>query len=83
MAMQRYFFDIYDGEGLRRDEKGRELAHPDKVPDEAMAVLSRLASDANARSNGRGRIDLGTDVRNEQGDVVYTATLSLVARWAS
>lgn len=83
MAMQRYFFDIYDGEGLRRDEKGRELAHPDKVPKEAMTVLWGLASNEGTGSNGRGRRDFGTDVRNEQGEVVFSATLSMVARWTT
>ncbi|WP_435404745.1 DUF6894 family protein, partial [Methylobacterium longum] len=38
-AVARYYFDIHDGEALRRDPEGSECDSPEAVRDEAMHAL--------------------------------------------
>jgi hypothetical protein len=75
--MPRYFFDIDDGERRTPDDLGLELSLWE-ARDQAVAVLPDIARDV--LPDGERR-DFVSSVRDESGQVVYTATLSLVGRW--
>ncbi|MFC0408776.1 DUF6894 family protein [Roseomonas elaeocarpi] len=76
--MPKFFFDIHDGEHYRRDQEGSELTDGEAARREALAVLPDIARD---RSPGDNRRDFIVDVRDETDRLVFTATLSLMARW--
>jgi hypothetical protein len=73
--MTRYFFDTYDGESFIRDQDGLELSSLREAEEEAARCLPEMAKDALPDSNRR---DFIVSVRNEKGDTVLTAALSLV-----
>jgi hypothetical protein len=76
--MPRYFFDIDDGERRSLDEDGLEFASPWEARANAIAVLPDIAREVMPDGDRR---DLVSSVRNEGGDVLFTAKLSLVAEW--
>ena len=76
--MPRYFFDIDDGESQFRDEDGMEMPHLEAARDEAVRVLPDVAREVLPDGDRR---TFASVVRNETGDVVFRATLSLVAEW--
>lgn len=76
--MSRYFFDVTDGGILTRDEIGADLASDDEARDEALGLLPNLAREV---MPGGDQHEIRTTVRNEDGAVVYEATLSLIGRW--
>ena len=44
--MPRYFFDIFDAQGLTRDEEGMEFANMDEAVAEARRTLGGMVKDA-------------------------------------
>lgn len=78
--MARYFFDIHDGRTFFRDTEGHECADAHEIRHEAMLALPeiarqeipKLAADTQAFT---------VAVRNEQGQTVYTATLTFAGIW--
>jgi len=78
--MPRYFIDTDDGRFQHRDEVGFELPDPTTARKAALDALPDMA---------RGSIPNGDDtrlvvtVRDETGETVYTATLSLDGRWGA
>jgi hypothetical protein len=70
----RYYFDIQDENSHHVDDVGEVLDGPEAAFSEAMALLSELAH--HASPNGRVRA-LTSIVRDEAGNGVYRATLSL------
>lgn len=72
--MPRYYFDVQDGNTLHVDDVGEVLDGPEAAFSEAMGLLSELAQQV--PSNGRERA-LTSTVRDEAGNGVYKATLSL------
>ncbi len=76
--MPRFFFDIDDGDHLTRDDEGMVCESRQKLGDAAVAVLPEIASDE--LPNGLNRT-FEVKVRDEQGRYVFSATLTLLARW--
>lgn len=75
--MERYFFDIDDG-SLTVDEEGRELAGADAIAAAAMSTLLGIARFEVVTNNER---DLPVTVRNEAGDPIYRASVTVKAGW--
>ena len=76
--MPCYFFDLDDGKRRTRDEDGLELSGPWEARDMALAVLPDIAKDVIPDGDRR---DIVSSVRDESGEVMYTARLSLAAEW--
>jgi hypothetical protein len=76
--MPLYFSDIFDGTRLLRDEEGTELPDREAARREATGVLLDIARERLPDGNGR---NFTADVRNETGQVIFTATVSLTAQW--
>jgi hypothetical protein len=51
--MPRYFFDVFDGEDISRDEVGIVFDHEDMAADQAVAALPDIAREE--ISNGQQR----------------------------
>jgi hypothetical protein len=77
-AVPKYFFDIVDGGTYSRDDEGSELPDVEAAREEALGCLPELAR---SKLSSGDRRDVIVDVRDETGQVIFTATLSLVARW--
>lgn len=77
--MPRYFFDFADEKGKIVDTEGLDLAGREAAREEVGATLSQLARDL---PPDEGRMMLVARVRDETGDVLLIATLSLVVEWA-
>ena len=76
-TMPRFFFDIDDDDLTHRDEEGLELPDLDRAKAEAMATLPAMAREA---PSGREHWSVRSRVRNEIGQVVFEATLSMESR---
>lgn len=76
-GMARYFSDFDDGNIKYVDSVGSELADIKMVPFEAIEFLTAVARDVRDDAD---RI-LVVSVRNESGQVIYTATLTLQSDW--
>lgn len=76
--MPRYHFDIDDGQREIIDDDGKELSSPDAAQEEALTLLTSFAR---AALNGDGSRNVRVTVRNDTGDVVYTATMTLRSKW--
>jgi hypothetical protein len=73
--MPRYFFDTYDGDRFIPDHEGLELRDLTAAEREAKKALPDMARDALPDGDERTLI---ISVRNEAGQVVLRAALSLV-----
>ncbi len=73
--MPRYFFDTSDGDRLIRDDEGLEMQDLEAVKVEAQKTLPHMAKDALPDGEQRTFV---VSVRDEAGQVVVRATLSLV-----
>ncbi|PVE21423.1 hypothetical protein DC522_26740 [Microvirga sp. KLBC 81] len=73
--MPRFFFDTYDGETFIPDQEGLELGGLKEAEDQAARCLPDMAQDALPDSDRR---DFVVAVRNESGETVLRAGLSLV-----
>ena len=76
--MPKFFLDLYDGERFTRDPYGLDLQDRQEARKEAISVLPDMAREVLPDGNRR---DFTVDVRTSAGEVLYTATLSLVGRW--
>ena len=76
--MPKFFLDLYDGATFTRDPYGLDLASQEEARKEAISVLPDMARDVLPDGDRR---DFTVDVRTNVGEVIYTATLSLVGRW--
>ena len=72
--MSRYFFDTHDGYSFHRDEEGLECDDFAKARVEAMRSLPEIARFAIPK-NGENQA-YTVLVRDENGSIVYTATLT-------
>lgn len=73
-----YYFDVHDGDTHHLDDHGHEFPDKENARVEALASLPHIAKDQMPDGNRR---DFIMDVRDESHKVIFTATLSLVARW--
>jgi hypothetical protein len=80
--MPLYFFDFNDDDELAPrapDTMGTDLPSLASVPGEAVAVLANIAKDR--LPDGDHRV-FSASVRNEEGRVIFTASLTLKSGWA-
>jgi hypothetical protein len=81
--MPLYFFDFDDDDDDRApsapDTMGTDLPTLASVPEEAVAVLANIVKDR--LPDGSHRV-FSASVRNEEGLVIFTATLTLQSGWA-
>jgi hypothetical protein len=75
--MARYFSDLDDGKTKYVDSIGTELADVRLVPSEAIGFLTAVAKDVRDDAD---RI-LVVSVRNEDGQIIFTTTLTLQSDW--
>jgi hypothetical protein len=73
--MPSYFFDFHDGDAVRRDGIGLDLAGIEAVRTEAINALLDMAGDV--LSDGHEK-SIAVDVRDNAGQPVLTASLTLV-----
>ena len=78
--MPRYHFDSDDGQRQIVDDDGYELSGPEAAQEEALTLLTSFAR---AALKGDGSRDVRVAVRNEAGDVVYRATMTLRSEWVT
>lgn len=76
--MPRFFFDTYDGQDFRRDTEGLVLPDRPAVQNAAMARLTALVSSLLPEQE---HCDIITNVKDEDGQQVYTMSVSLAGRW--
>jgi hypothetical protein len=76
--MSRFFFDTYDQDHLSRDEEGIEFNTRAQVQQNAIDALPDMAREA--LPNGSTH-DFRVEVRNEEGEVVFRASLELRSEW--
>jgi hypothetical protein len=76
--MNRFYFDIHDGERFTRSEEGQLRPSGKAMGDAAIKVLPDIARDE--LSDGDRR-DSTVKVRDEGGHYLFQAMLSLVAEW--
>jgi hypothetical protein len=80
--MPLYFFDFNDDDELgprAPHAMGTDLPSLASVPGEAVAVLANIAKD---RLPGGNHRVFSVSVRNEEGLVIFTASLTLESGWA-
>ncbi len=77
--MARFYFDIHDGKHDTKDDDGTEFPDLAAMRKEALSILPDIAREV--MPNDGNRRDVIVDVKDGNGMVVFTATLSLVARW--
>lgn len=75
--MPRYYFDTNDGRSLAVDQTGLDLATMEEVRWAALDALPDMARDALPRHPVR---EISVQVRDEEGRVVFTASLVLITR---
>lgn len=79
MPLARYFFDTYDGNSLVSDAEGIELQSVEMARIEAQKALPDLARDGLPDGDQNTFI---VSVRNEAGQVVLRAALTLIVETA-
>ncbi len=76
--MPRYYFDVDDGERLSHDQEGTDLASREEARREAIGILPDIAREVLPDGNDR---TFTSRLRDENGEVIFIATLSLKAVW--
>lgn len=76
--MARFFFDLINGEGLVQDDVGVDLPSCNSIRDEASRILTGIAAE---EMLGQESGDVVIEVRDEQGECVFTGRLSFENRW--
>ncbi len=70
--MPHYYFDLFDGKTVMRDEFGDSFSQPHDAADLASGLLVDIAREVICHQGGK---DLGVVVRDESGHDVYWAAL--------
>ncbi|MEQ1950988.1 DUF6894 family protein [Mesorhizobium yinganensis] len=76
--MPRYYFDVFDGEFVVRDETGLNVDREEEVAQHAVAALPDMAHDELPDGNER---DFWVKVRDEEGTYIFAADLKFKASW--
>ena len=77
-SVPRYFFETNDDDDVYRDDMGQELEGPEAARREVLSTLPDMARDK--MPNGDHRT-FRAMVRDDQGAVIYKATMTLVGEW--
>jgi hypothetical protein len=77
--MPRYYFDIHDGQALRRDVEGSECDDDEAVRHEARHGLPEIAKGIIPKDGDKQAFTVL--VRDENNVTVYTATLTYAGLW--
>ena len=75
--MPRFFFDTSDG-SIIKDEEGTEFANAHLARDAAIEALPDIAREEMIKHDSRAVVML---MRDESGQAVFTASLTLTAKW--
>jgi hypothetical protein len=78
LKMDRYFFDLHNGEGAVRDEHGRELASRESIETEIGRILLDVARD---ELPGQATGIASVIVRDTSGKTVSIGNLSFSKSW--
>jgi hypothetical protein len=73
-----FFFDIYDGESLKRGEQGQEFPNLQAARTNAVRTLRDLVRDM--LPDGDKRVFI-VAMRDESGATIFSAALSFMAEW--
>lgn len=76
--MERYFFDLVNGNGLVRDEQGQIISTRAEISREVSRILTDIAREELPES-GEGTISV--EVRDERDKPIFTGRLSFETRW--
>lgn len=76
--MPRYFIDSNDDDHFVRDEEGEEMDGPRSARTAALRALPDMTRDKLPDGDRR---TFAVTVRNEAGEAIYKATLTLVGEW--
>ena len=76
--MPRYFIDTDDGDRLHRDHTGHDLTDAEAARKFALDALPDMARDKMPDGDTR---TITATVRDERGNVVYVASLTLKGEW--
>ncbi len=76
--MPLYFFETDDGELFDHDPVGLDLVNDSAAREAALLALPDMAREN--MPNGDHRTFVST-VRNEAGDIIYSAVMNVVGRW--
>jgi hypothetical protein len=77
-AMNRYFFDLHNGDGPIRDEHGTELPSRSTIPREIARILLDIARDELPVGD---RTVISVTVRDESGRAISVASLTYNNEW--
>jgi hypothetical protein len=76
--LSRFYLDTNDGDLSLKDSVGHELADREEARRLALETLPEMARDKLPDGDRR---DFICNVRDNAGTPIFTATLSLIARW--
>lgn len=76
--MTRYYFDVFDGHAITRDQVGFEIDDTRQVCRLAVDALPDLAREQLPDGD---QATFSVTVRNDGGAAVFRATLMFVAEW--
>ncbi|KAA3447288.1 hypothetical protein C7I87_27240 [Mesorhizobium sp. SARCC-RB16n] len=78
--MKRYYFDLYNGDGLVSDDDGQPFESQEQARAEAIRILQDVARD---EMPDRDLVKITVKVRDEAGAQVFEASLVLTAGWSA
>ncbi len=76
--MARYYFDVYNGADLQRDDEGSEFDGLDAAVQGAARSAAEIGQGRLARGDTS---DVVIEVRDERGQRVFTVTASMKIDW--
>ena len=79
MTTSRVYYEVRDGDRHIRDDEGQEFANLKAAQKDAMTALVEMARALPSRNSDQNKIT--ACVRDDTGNIIFTATLSLDAQW--
>jgi hypothetical protein len=77
--MPRFYCDVSGSTFAMHDDEGQEFADREAARRDALLMLSEMAR--GLPRAGDDRYEIVASVRDAAGKLIFTASLSLVARW--
>ncbi|MBZ9799020.1 DUF6894 family protein [Mesorhizobium sp. ES1-4] len=78
--MKRYYFDLYNSDGLVPDDDGQPFQSREQARAEAIRILHDVARD---EMPDRDLVKITVKVRSETGAQVFEASLILTTGWSA